>query len=283
MNGNFTDILGQIQRYAAKPALFEPGEPHLWDDPHIAKSMLAAHLNPENDLASRRPRTIDKEVSHLISSGTLKRDDKLLDLGCGPGLYASRLCMYGLYVTGIDISENSLNYAMAQAASNGLNIDYRCTNFFNIDYADEFDAVLQTHGELATFSDEKMDELLRLIHRALKSGGLLVFDVTSAAPEPQENGWYIADGAFWRAGRHLVLEQSFTYPEASAHVDQYIVIDEQGVTVYRTWVRHYTLKALRPVLEKAGFNIVSVWNDLAGTPYKDGGNWLAIVARKSQA
>lgn len=282
MKGNRADIFNQIQKYAAKPALFEPGEPRFWDDPHISKSMLEAHLNPENDAASRRPETIDKEVRNLISPGILKRDDKLLDLGCGPGLYASRFCMYGLYVTGIDISERSLNYAIAHAASNGLNIDYRCMNFFDIQYAGEFDAVLQTHGELATFSDGKRDELLSTIYRALKPDGLLVFDATSAAPKPQESGWYFADGGFWRPGKHLVLEQSFFYPEASTHVDQYIVIDEQGTAVYRTWIRHYTLEAFRPVLEKAGFEVDKVWNDLTGAPYKEGGDWLAIVARKSQ-
>jgi len=281
MRGNSEGILTQIQKYAGRPALFEPGEPHFWDDPHISKSMLEAHLNPTHDAASRRPETIDKEVIHLIASGVLKRDDKLLDLGCGPGLYASRFCMYGLNVSGIDISERSLNYAIAHAASNGLNIDYRCMNFFDVNYNEEFDEVLQTHGELATFSDEKRDELLSIIHRALKPGGLLIFDVTAAAPKPQEAGWYFADGGFWRPVKHLVLEQSFTYPEAGAHVDQYIVIDEKGVIIYRTWIRHYTLDTLRPPLEKAGFQVVHTWNDLTGTPYKEGGDWLAVVARKN--
>ncbi len=35
-----------------------------------------------------------------------------------------------------------------------------------------------------------------------------------------------------------------------------------------------------PVLEIAGFTIRQIWNDLTGTPYAKGGDWIAIVAEK---
>ncbi|OGO20434.1 MAG: cyclopropane-fatty-acyl-phospholipid synthase [Chloroflexi bacterium RBG_16_50_11] len=277
------NILATISGYSAKPALFEPGEPLFWDDPYISKNMLEAHLNPEHDAASRRPETIDKEINNLITSGTIKPGDRVLDLGCGPGLYASRLCENGIKVTGVDISKRSIDYAVKYAAENSLEINYRCVNFFDIDYVNEFDAVLQAYGELGTFSDEKRDILLAKIHLALKPGGILMFDVTSTAPRPKEgpqNHWYIVDGGFWRPGRHLVLEQHFDYPEDYVRVDQYIVVDEKNISIYRTWIHNYTLNSIKPVLEKAGFHIVHAWNDLAGTPYKEGGDWIAIVARK---
>jgi SAM-dependent methyltransferase len=281
MKANHSGILSQIYKYTIKPPLFEPGEARFWDDPHISKSMLEAHLNPSHDAASRRPGTIDKEVNHLISSGILKPRDRLLDLGCGPGLYASRFAAKGIKVTGVDISERSLNYAIAQSKEKGLDIEYRSLNFFDMDYTEEFDAVLQAHGELATFSDEKRGRILSIVHRALKPGGLFVFDVTAAGPKAaEEPQWYIADGGFWRPGMHLVLEKSFVYSEAGTHVDQYVVADEKGVAVYRTWIRHYTLRTLRPALKKAGFNIEKTWNDLCGTPYRKGGDWLAVAARK---
>jgi len=253
-----------------------------WDDPHISKSMLEAHLNTEHDAASRRPGTIDREVQYLISSGVLKRGDRVLDLGCGPGLYASRLAENGMKVTGVDISKRSLDYASRSAREKGLEINYRCLNFFDIVYSDEFDAVLQTHGELGTFSDDKRDELLGKIRTMLKPEGLLIFDVTSTTPRPEEprSRWYIADGGFWRPDRHLVLEQAFNYPEENVRVDQYIVVDNKNITVYRTWIHDYTLKSIKPVLEKAGFHLEHAWNDLAGTPYKAGGEWIAIAAGK---
>lgn len=69
--------------------------------------MLEAHLNPNSDAASRKVAIIDKEVRHLLAVRVLKPRDRVLDLGCGPGLYAIRLSENGIKVTGIDISERS--------------------------------------------------------------------------------------------------------------------------------------------------------------------------------
>ena len=56
------EIIKQLQE---KPEPFTPGEPLFWDDPHISAQMLKWHLNPENDVASRRPVTIQKSVQAL--------------------------------------------------------------------------------------------------------------------------------------------------------------------------------------------------------------------------
>jgi len=282
---DFSYAFSAIFQYSAKPPLFEPGEAHFWDDPHISKGMLEAHLNPEHDAASRKAETINKEIEHLVSSNILKQGNRVLDLGCGPGLYSSKLCEKGMEVTGVDISKRSLDFAVRYAEEKELDIDYRCINFFDIDYRGEFDAVLQTYGELCTFSDEKRDELLAKIHKALKMDGLLIFDVTTRAQRMKEglrNHWYVSDSGFWRPGRHLVLEQGFDYPEHDVWLDQYIVVDDSAnVTVYRNWFHDYTLQAIRQVLEKAGFQIVHAWNDLTGDSYEEGGDWIAIVGRKN--
>ncbi len=276
----------EIFRYAVKPPLFEPGEVRFWDDPHISKSMLEAHLNPDNDAASRKHATVDKEVEHLVTSGWLKPGDRVLDLGCGPCLYASRLAGKGLRVTGVDISRRSLDYAVQYAEENGLDINYQCTNFFDIEYDGEFDAVLQVDGELCTFSGEKRDELLNKIYKALESGGLFIFDISTREQRVKsglKNRWYTSDGGFWRPGKHLVLEQGFDYPESDVWLDQYIVIGDTGkITVYRNWFHDYSLQSITEVLKKAGFEITQVWNELAGTPYRDGGDWIAVVGKKKE-
>jgi len=281
---NTSHILSLINQYTGKPRLFEPGETIFWDDPHISKSMLEAHLNPDHDAASRKAVTINKEIEHLVSSGVLKQGNRVLDLGCGPGLYSSRLCQKGMKVTGIDFSERSIDFAIKYAEEKGLDINYRCINFFDIDYSEEFDVVMQIYGELCTFSDEKRDELLVKIYNALKTGGLFIFDVSTRAQRKKaglKNNWYVSDGGFWRLDRHLVLEQGFDYPEYDVWLDQYIVVDYTGkVSVYRNWFHDYTPKSTGQALEKAGFHIVHMWNDLSGNPYKKGGDWIAIVGRK---
>lgn len=230
------DFMDLILGFAEKPALFESGEPEFWCDPHISKSMLEAHLDPDHDAASRRPEEINRTVCHLVASGVLAPGMRVLDLGCGPGLYDTPLCHAGMKVTGLDFSERSIAYAKEQASIAGLDITYRCMDFFDMDFSEEFDAVLQIYGELNTFADEKRDRLLKLIHRALKKNGVFVFDVSTRSLHMKyrgKNQWFVSEGGFWRPGRHLVLEQGFDYPGENVWLDQYIVVDERGAKVYR--------------------------------------------------
>lgn len=282
---NYIHLLESLIKTSLRPPLFEPVEARFWNDPYISARLLEAHLDPSHDAASRKPEIIDKEVGNLISSGTLKPGDRVLDLGCGPGLYASRIAEKGMRVTGVDISEGSLNYAIAQAKEKALYIEYRIMNFLEMDYDREFDAVLQTNGEINTFSDSVRDDLLARVHRALKPGGRLIFDATTRVLRKNTgfgNRWEISRGGLWRPGPSLVLEQGFDYPEQDVFLNQYTVIDETGTpATYRFWFHDYSLQTLRQALMYDGFKVTQVWNDLSGTPYKEGGEWLAVVADKS--
>ena len=283
MSETNSSLINTILKHTSKPSLFEPGEPYFWDDPHISKGMLEAHLTPDNDLASRKHASIDKEVEHLVSSGILKAGDRILDLGCGPGLYSIRLAERGMKVTGVDISERSLNFAIAQSKEKDLDTEFRLINFFDIDYTEEFDAVIQTHAEMNTFPDEKRDKLLALLHQALKPGGLFIFDVTTRETRMkygEKNGWHVSDGGFWRPDRHLILTQGYDYPEDNVWLDQYIIIDSDNVKVYNNWFHDYDLQTIRQILQKAGFEVVHAWNDLTGTPHQEGGDWIALVGRR---
>ena len=245
--------------------------------------MLAAHLDPESDAASRKHDTIDKDVENLLASGFLKPGDRVLDLGCGPGLYSSRLAKRGLRMTGVDISERSLDYARHYAGEHGLQIDYRLLNFFDVEFCADFDAIIQIHGELNTFSDEKLNELLAKLHRALKPDGLLIFDLTTREVRKRvglKNRWYAIESGYWRPEPHLVLEQGFDYPEDDIWLNRYIVIDNKRVAVYNLWFHDYTLETIRRVLKNAAFEIVQVWNDMTGTPYREGGDNITLVARR---
>ncbi len=95
-------ILSQLLELQEKPAPFTPGEPLFWNDPHISKRMLDVHLNPDIDAASRKPEIIDRTIKWLIEILGLQPGASLLDLGCGPGLYASRFAQAGFHLTGVD-------------------------------------------------------------------------------------------------------------------------------------------------------------------------------------
>lgn len=279
------DLLEFIIGKSDKPQPFEPGEPKFWDDPHISRSMLEAHLDQDHDGASRKICTIDQTIHHLFRTGILEKEMRVLDLGCGPGLYAERICKAGAQVVGLDISACSIEYARNSSARAGLEIEYNCMNFLDMDYNAEFDVVIQVYGELCTFSNENRDRLLKKVHRALKKGGIFIFDISTRELRNKwgiKKSWNVSEGGFWRQGRHLVLEQGFDYPENNIWLDQYTVIDEAACKVYRNWFRDYSLDEISSILSETGFQVKYVWNDLTGSKYEEGGDWIAVSAIKDE-
>lgn len=277
------EFLDIAKLYANKPEPFEPGEKSFWNDPHISGSMLEAHLSQQHDAASRKFEAIDLTIQNMLKSGALKPGMRVLDLGCGPGLYAQRLAAAGLEVVGIDISKGSLAYAEKAADRLNLPIEYRCLNFFDMEFKNEFDAVIQVYGELNTFNEEALERLLAAIRKALKEDGVFIFDVSTRKLRMKyktQCNWYYCDKGFWRPGRHLVLEMGFDYPERDLWLDQYIVIDEIDCKVYRNWFHDYNLDTISAVLDKAGFKTAMVWDDLTCSEYTGEGDWIAIAAAK---
>jgi len=55
----------------------------------------------------------------------LPPNPKILDVGCGGGILSEALAKAGAQVTGLDLSELSINVAKYHAKSEGLDIDYR--------------------------------------------------------------------------------------------------------------------------------------------------------------
>ncbi len=213
-----------------KPQPFEPGELLFWTDPHIAGQMLASHLDPTVDTASRRPETVERSTKWIATSLGLRPGDSILDLGCGPGLYAERLAKAGMRVTGVDISQNSLDYAIAQAREKKLPIQYRCQNYLELDDQAMYKAALLIYGDFCPLSPKQRAKLLANVRTALIPGGCFLLDVTTPRLHQKygmKNGWYAAGQGFWKPTPHLVLEQGFTYPD-DLFLDQYTVIESDG-------------------------------------------------------
>jgi SAM-dependent methyltransferase len=277
--------LSLLQDLQQKPAPFTPGEPRFWDDPHISQQMLAAHLDPDIDAASRRPDVIERTVAWLTSFMKLQPGDAVLDLGCGPGLYCTRFAQRGLKVTGVDYSRRSIDYATHQAQELGLAIAYRCQDYLALDDPSRYDAAFLIYGDFCVLAPESRTLLLQNIHRALKPGGWFALDVSTRKHRERtgvRNNWYAAESGFWKPGPHLVLEHGFDYPEMSLYLDQYIVIEQDGaVTVYRNWFQDYTVESISAELEAHGFEGQAVWGDLSGTPYTHNSEWIGLAAKRS--
>ncbi|MGD8868153.1 MAG: methyltransferase domain-containing protein, partial [Gemmatimonadales bacterium] len=171
-----------LAEYTGRPPLFSVyTAEELWTDPHLAQQMLAFHLDPDQDLASRNHAFIRRSVGWLNERFDLGGDKRVLDLGCGPGLYSNALAELGASVTGVDFSRNSLAYARAQAESRSLEVVYRHGNYLDLELADTFDLVLLIFGDFCPLGPDQRRSLLHRVEDWLNPGGRFVFDVSSSA------------------------------------------------------------------------------------------------------
>ncbi|MFH1802782.1 MAG: class I SAM-dependent methyltransferase [archaeon] len=84
-----------------------------------------------------------KELMDLIETGKIK-PCKVLDVGCGEGLYSIYLASKGFDVTGIDISENAINIAKENAKKANANIEFKTLDALDLDNLNEkFDFIFE--------------------------------------------------------------------------------------------------------------------------------------------
>lgn len=274
---NIQDLLN----LADKPFPYEPGA-ELWNDDYIAKSMLTAHLSPDTDAASYRPQKIDAICDYLAQEFALSPDASIVDLGCGPGLYANRFAAAGFRVMGVDRSHSSITYAQEQPSHNGA-------RFVEASYLEpfgsaEFDAALMVSEDYGVLSPQNRVRLLANIHTALKPKGQLALDVSSlAAYAHRKNSaaanWSATQAGFWRGHPHAVLEKTFFYDEIPSVCDFFAVLDTE-VTVYRIYQTFFTPESLTAELARGGFEVKAVLSSLWGEPYSPDAHTLAVLCEK---
>lgn len=221
--------------------LYEKGTHMMWTDEYISKQLLEMHINPNIDVASRSPKHIEKTIDWILEE-LLMKHAKLLDLGCGPGLYTERFAQKGYDVTGMDFSATSITYAKNKAKEKGLFIDYVCDNYLNLNYENEFDLIMMIYCDFGALLLEERNIVIENIYRALKPGGIFIFDALNNEAVDKlnfGNNWELSKVGFWSDKPYLALTASKHFIKEKAILDQHVVIDEvEEIKIYRFW-NHY--------------------------------------------
>lgn len=265
------------------PALYERTDAAFWDDGHISRGMLAAHLDPEFEGASRSFAFMDRSVDWIRAAAPPATHPRLLDLGCGPGLYAERFARAGYAVTGVDLSPRSLDHARCSADEQALDIDYRCQNYLELDLDGTFDIAVMIYCDFGALSAGERRVALRCVRERLRSGGALVLDVFSRrkleAFEERTTWEEHPAGGFWNAGPHFEVQRCSRFADAVS-LEQIAVIAPEGATSYHLWNTYFTPETLSEELEEAGFEVAELVGDAAGAPLDEANPTIAVVARK---
>lgn len=261
-----------------KPVLWQQGKEPFWDDEHISKGMLEAHLNPNWDSASRKQDDIDRSVKWI--SSIIPTGSKILDLGCGPGLYTKLFSDMGYDVTGIDFSRRSIAYAKEHDPKT----EYVYRNYLELDYTAVFDLITIINGDYAALIKNNRQVMLSKIYSALKPGGKFIFDVSTERTtkgEVDKTWWSVCESnGFWNANPYICLEATYYFQNNTISVDQHIVITNKDIHEYLIWNTLFTKQTLTDEVLPFGFCVKGAYDNECGSPYTGKADTLCLVLEK---
>lgn len=145
-----------------------------FDDKEINKFDNVSHVwwDPKGEMGTLH--TINPLRLRFIMEKITTPAPRILDVGCGGGILSEALASSGAQVTGIDLSQPSIEAAKQHARPQGLSIDYRVASAEEIAEAEpgSFDAI--TCMEMLEHVP-KPEKIIAACARALKPGGYAFF------------------------------------------------------------------------------------------------------------
>ncbi len=265
-----------------KPSEYEKSTSAFWDDEHISKYMLEAHLNPDTEAASRQHSFITTSASWISGLVRNPNECSLLDLGCGAGLYAQAFTALGFSVTGIDFAKRSIDYAVSQAVLQNMPITYHYQNYLEMHYDHKFDVITLIFCDFGVLSPSERSLLLKKIRAALKPDGVLILDgFTEKQYDDFTESRIVAyeDEGFWNATPYMSIKNTYCYDDSKTYLEQYLIATEKHLHCYNIWNQAFDTTLLGAELKAAGFTKLRFYGNVCGESLTDDSATICVVAK----
>ena len=207
----------------------------------------------------------------------------LLDAACGTGSLSVRLSEAGFSVTGADASSAMLRCAAEKARKHGQKIEFICQDLRALAMHRQVDAVnCSLDGVNYLTSMEDVAKFFGCAHRALKPGGVLLFDVST----PHKYKSIIKDATFADETEDAAYIWFNDYDAVSGICSMQLTlfIKEAGAC-YRRFEEEHTQCAhqmgeLERALVQAGFTPLGAYAFPSTAPAGENDERWQIAARK---
>ena len=252
------NLLDLIRRMPPTP--WAEGDNIPWNEAGFSERMLKEHLSQDHDAASRRMETIDRQVAWIWRALLDERPSRVLDLGCGPGLYTTRLARLGCPCHGIDFSPASVGYARESAAREGLPCTYDLHDLREASFGTGFDLGMLIFGEFNVFQPAHARALLGKAQRAIEPGGRLLLEISTLASVQSigtaGSSWYASPSGLFSEQPHLCLQEASWDADSLTATTRYDILDaaSAAVTHFATTYQGYTNEIIAALLTLSGFS-----------------------------
>lgn len=219
----------------------------------------------------------EQQVDFLVRELALNGRMSILDLACGFGRHANRLAARGYLVTGIDLTPGFLEIARKEAVDLRLTIDYCQGDMRQLDYHEQFERVLLLFTSFGYFEDDENLLVLQNIERALKPGGLLIFDIQNRDTFSKGFIPYIVT----EKEGNLMIDRN-TFDSLTGRLVNHRIVIRAGIRRDKPFfVRMFNLTEIQTLVNQAGLEIVNIFGDWDSSPISVESRRMIIIAKKS--
>jgi len=257
-----------------------------WDDPEFSERMLQEHLSQAHGMASRRTRKIDAHVAWIQQRFLQGGSKEILDLGCGPGLYAERFARLGHRCVGVDMGPASVRYARQVVEEEQLDCRYIQGDLRSADYGSGYDLAMLIFGEINVFRPSDAVTILVKAFAALKQGGILLLEPHTLqavkAVGEQSRSWSSSQGGLLCKRPHLAIEENAWFADQRVATWRCYVVEAESrsVILYGQSVQAYGRDGYVALLKEPGYSAIEFYPSLLGREDTDQRSFFALSARR---
>ncbi len=157
-----------------------------------------------------------REAEFIIRELDLKETDRVLDLACGHGRHALEVAKHVAEMVGYDRTKRFIEYAKKWAADRRVtNVQFVVGDMRELTFNAEFDAAYNYFTSWGYYDDETNFDILKRIHRALKSGGRFLLEFI--ARDALMRRFKTRDWSKLNDGTIVLYEHSFDFETGRQH------------------------------------------------------------------
>ena len=191
-------------------------------------------------------------MNNLTNYLNLPENGKILDLACGKGRHSIYLNSLGYHVTGVDLSEQSIQYAK-QFENDSLKFEL---HDMSMAYPDAFDAVFNLFTSFGYFEDPSCNlRTIKAIRKELNDYGFGVIDFMNVN--------YVKKNLVpkdYKTSEGIQFEQRRRFEDG--YIIKDILFSHEGLDHhYQERVRALTLTDFESLFEEAEVNLLDVFGD----------------------
>ncbi len=198
---------------------------------------------------------IAKEVDFVEESLAVAKGAMLLDLGCGTGRHAIELTRRGYKVVGFDLSLPMLAKAAEEAQDRAQKLNFVQGDMREMTFEDTFDGIYSWNTSFGFFEEDKNQQVIQRVHKALKKGGQFVLEVGNRdyiIRQAPSLAWFEGDGCI------CMDEMSIDWITSRMKVKRTMMMDDGRTKEIDYSIRIYSLHELGKILHDAGFRVAEV-------------------------